>query len=62
MRIAVDLSRCVGHGICETIAEDVFEVQDEGYVEITEPERPESDRERMAKAVAECPAGALYFP
>ena len=28
MRVEVDLDKCTGHGICESIAEDVFEVQD----------------------------------
>ncbi|HET9565528.1 MAG TPA: ferredoxin, partial [Mycobacterium sp.] len=27
MRVEVDLDKCTGHGICESIAEDVFEVQ-----------------------------------
>ena len=27
MRIDVDLTRCTGHGICETIAADVFEAE-----------------------------------
>ena len=30
MRVEVDLDKCTGHGICESIAEDVFEVQDDG--------------------------------
>jgi ferredoxin len=59
MRIEVDLAKCTGHGICESIAEDVFEVGDDGIVVITEPERPETDRERMQKAVTQCPAAAL---
>jgi ferredoxin len=59
VRVEVDLGKCVGHGICETIAEDVFEVRDDGFVVVLEPERPESDRERMRAAVAGCPAGAL---
>ena len=41
------------------IAEDVFEVLDEGTVRIHEPERPESDRERMQQAVTQCPVAAL---
>ncbi|HXO52078.1 MAG TPA: ferredoxin, partial [Mycobacterium sp.] len=28
MRVEVDLDKCTGHGICESIADDVFEVQD----------------------------------
>ncbi|MEZ0342807.1 ferredoxin [Mycobacterium sp. pV006] len=59
MRVSVDLTKCTGHGVCETIAEDVFEVLDEGTVRIHEPERPESDRERMQQAVTQCPVAAL---
>ncbi|MFV9633419.1 ferredoxin [Mycobacterium neumannii] len=59
MRVEVDLDRCTGHGICESIAEDVFEVGDDGIVLIQEPERPESDRDRMQQAVTQCPAAAL---
>jgi ferredoxin len=59
MRVEVDLDRCTGHGICESIADDVFEVRDDGTVHITDAERPESDRERMQQAVTQCPAAAL---
>lgn len=59
MRVEVDLSKCTGHGICESIAEDVFEVQDGGSVLIHDAERHESDRVRMCQAVTQCPAAAL---
>jgi ferredoxin len=59
MRIEVDLGKCTGHGICESIAEDVFEVDDDGSVRIHGDHRPESDRDRMQKAVIQCPAAAL---
>ena len=59
MRVEVDLDKCTGHGICESIAEDVFEVQDDGIVHIDEADRPDSDRERMQQAVTQCPAAAL---
>ncbi|MBJ7336615.1 ferredoxin [Mycolicibacterium sp.] len=59
MRVEVDLSRCTGHGICESIADDVFEVQDDGSVLIHDAERPEGDRDRMRQAVIQCPAAAL---
>ena len=59
MRVEVDLDKCTGHGICESIAEDVFEVQDDGTVHIDGGERPESDRDRMQQAVTQCPAAAL---
>jgi ferredoxin len=59
MRVEVDLDKCTGHGICESIAEDVFEVGDDGIVVIHDNERPASDRERMQQAVTQCPAAAL---
>jgi ferredoxin len=59
MRVEVDLDKCTGHGICESIAADVFEVQDDGTVLIRENERPDADRERMQQAVTQCPAAAL---
>ncbi len=59
MKIGVDLTRCTGHGICESIADDVFEVQDDGTVVIRDAERPQADRERMQQAVTQCPVAAL---
>ena len=59
MRVEVDLDKCTGHGICESIAEDVFEVQDDGTVLIHDNDWPESDRDRMQQAVTQCPAAAL---
>ena len=59
MRVEVDLDKCTGHGICESIADDVFEVQDDGTVPIHDYERPEADRERLQQAVTQCPAAAL---
>jgi ferredoxin len=59
MKVEVDLDKCTGHGICESIAEEVFEVQDDGSVLIHDAERPESDRDRMRQAVTQCPAAAL---
>jgi len=61
MRIEVDMGKCTGHGICETIAEDVFEVDDDGSVRIHSAHRPETDRARMQQAVTQCPAAALVL-
>jgi ferredoxin len=59
MKVEVDLTKCTGHGICESIAEEVFEVQDDGTVVIHDADRPETDRARMQQAVTQCPAAAL---
>ena len=59
MRLEVDLDRCTGHGICESIADDVFEVQDDGVVLIHHDRATESGRDRLQQAVIQCPAAAL---
>lgn len=59
MRVVVDENRCVGHGVCESLAEDLFEVGDDGYTHLLVDEIPQ-DREAVAReAVRSCPALAL---
>jgi ferredoxin len=57
--VEVDLNKCTGHGICESIAEDVFEVQDDGSVHIDHEQAAELDRTKLSQAVTQCPAAAL---
>jgi ferredoxin len=57
MHVEVDLGKCTGHGICESIDEDVFEVTDEGRVVIHDSEHADADV--LRQAVTQCPAAAL---
>jgi ferredoxin len=57
--VEVDLEKCTGHGICESIAEDVFEVQDDGTVVIDHDHAARLDRGLLGAAVTQCPAAAL---
>ena len=59
MRIAFDASRCCSSGMCESFAPDVFEIGDDGALEIHDLTPPESERARLQVAVAACPTGAL---
>jgi ferredoxin len=59
MRLEVDVNKCTGHGICESIADDVFEVHDDGMVVIDHDRAAVSDRDRLQQAVIQCPAAAL---
>jgi ferredoxin len=59
MRIVVDRDCCIGTGICESIADDVFEVADDGTMRILVDELAETDRDRIEQAVARCPTNAL---
>lgn len=59
MRVEADRSRCVGHGVCEALAGDVFTVGDDGIVQIRVSDIPETDRHRIVDAVSQCPTGTL---
>jgi ferredoxin len=58
MQLMVDRDRCTGIGICESIAPDTFEVDDDGQLTITQP-ADDSTRALMEEAVRSCPARAL---
>jgi ferredoxin len=59
MRIQVDTDRCTGHGVCESIADDIFEVGDDGMVHLLVEDVDETRRADVESAVAECPTQAL---
>jgi ferredoxin len=59
MDVEVDLGKCTGHGICESIAENVFEVQHDGSVVIDHDHAALLDRVKLSQAVTQCPAAAL---
>jgi ferredoxin len=59
MRLEVDVEKCTGHGICESIADDVFEVQDDGLLIIDHDSAATADPDLLQQAVIQCPAAAL---
>jgi ferredoxin len=59
MRITVDTDVCTGHGICESLAPEVFEVGADGIVHLLSDNLPEQLRPTLEAAVAECPTQAL---
>lgn len=58
-RIVVDHDKCTGLGICESIASDVFEVDDDGNLNLLQSELDEDRRGELQEAVDGCPTGAL---
>lgn len=59
MKIAADLARCEGHGLCEEVAPDMYELDDDAIVVVVHPEVP-SSLEKLAEVGARvCPVAAL---
>jgi ferredoxin len=59
MRITIDTDKCTGHGVCESLAPEIFEVGDEGIVHLLTESLTENMRSSLEEAVAECPTQAL---
>jgi ferredoxin len=59
MRIVVDRDRCTGQAMCESIARDIFQVTDDGQVEIQVAVVPDGRLSQAEWAVSCCPNEAL---
>jgi ferredoxin len=59
MKITADRDVCIGAGMCVMNAEEVFDQGDDGIVVILEPDVPAAHADAAARAIAQCPSGAL---
>ena len=59
MRIRVDRDRCEGLGMCEAMAHEFFEVDDEEVMHVLDETPDESHRPQVHAAVQSCPVLAL---
>ena len=58
-RVQVDRDRCVGSGVCESLAPEVFEIDDDGVLQVLREEPAPDDLDGVRDAVQSCPARAL---
>jgi ferredoxin len=62
VKIRADTSGCLGNGLCEAVAEDVFELGPDAVVHLLidgGDDVPEARREAMRQAVEQCPTEPL---
>ncbi|MFW6868112.1 ferredoxin [Nocardioides sp. CPCC 206347] len=57
--VTVDFDKCTGLGICESLAPDFFEVNDDGELLVLKEEISDSELQEVEEAVAGCPTEAL---
>ena len=59
MKIKVNQEACIGCGACTSVADDLFELNDDGFSTAKVKEVPK-DKEKEAKdAIETCPTGAI---
>ena len=68
IRVSVDSTSCVGSGMCEALAEEVFTVSADGYATAVSPgaierlaEEAPDLLDRIREAEARCPTAAILI-
>jgi ferredoxin len=59
MKVCVDFDKCTGLGICESLAPDFFEVNDEGSLVLLREDISDDELQAVEEAVEGCPTEAL---
>jgi len=58
-KVSVDWDLCESNGICEGLAPDVFQLDDDDMLQIEDPTVTDENRQRIERAVAGCPKSAI---
>lgn len=59
MRIVVDRDKCEGLGMCEAMAHEFFELNDDEVMQVLDESPVEEHRKQLSAAVSSCPMQAL---
>ena len=59
MQVILDRDKCTGLGICESVAPDHFEIDDDGALVVLRDDVTDEERATLEDAVRQCPTGAL---
>ncbi|GCD89332.1 ferredoxin [Nocardioides sp. LS1] len=59
MKIKVDFDLCESNGLCEGLAPEVFELDDDDFLQLKTEETTDANVEAVRRAVAACPRAAI---
>lgn len=59
MKVKVDFDLCESNAVCESLAPDVFEIDDNNFLMVKTDEVTDANRAAIERAVASCPRGAI---
>ncbi|WP_370178910.1 ferredoxin [Rhodococcus wratislaviensis] len=59
MKICVDRTKCTGLGICESLAPDIFEIDDAGALLLLREDADDGVIDDVRAAIEGCPTEAL---
>lgn len=61
LTVVADMDLCEGYGECVKAAPGFFSLDDDGFVQIDDPNVPEGEEGRVIAAVGKCPKDALVL-
>jgi ferredoxin len=59
MVVSVDKSKCIGCGLCVSIAPEAFEMKDDGYSYPKDPNADKKFGKKVKEAAEACPVKAI---
>lgn len=59
MKVKVDYDLCESNALCEAIAPETFQVDDDDNLQLLDDRVTDENRARIEQAVASCPKSAL---
>lgn len=59
MKVKVNEDACIGCGACCAIADNIFEIGDNGLSEVKKEEVQEDEKQAVRDAAEACPTGAI---
>jgi ferredoxin len=59
MKIKVDFDLCESNALCESLAPEVFELDDDDFLEVKTDETTPENIDAVKRAVAACPRAAI---
>lgn len=59
MKIKVDFDLCESNGLCEAMAPEVFELDDDDFLQLKTDETTPANLANVKRAVAACPRAAI---
>ncbi len=58
-KVTVDWDLCESNGICEALVPEMFELDDDDMLQVSDPEVTDANRDQVQRAVGSCPKSAL---
>ena len=59
IKVKINQDVCIGCGACQALADDVFEINDEGVASVITEEIDKDSVEDVKNAIDSCPTGAI---